>query len=255
MNKTLRPAIIAGNWKMNNTPENGDALIRELLGLTTGNEDCTVVLCPPFLCIPSAAALLKGSAINLGAQTCHFEEKGAFTGEIAPQMLKNVGCAYVILGHSERRGYFGETDGDINLRLKAALRAGLTPILCVGESLEEREDGKTETVLAGQLAGALAGLSAEEIGRVVLAYEPIWAIGTGKTATPQQAGETCTFIRETLAELCGAEEAGGISILYGGSMNAKNAADLLACEDIDGGLIGGASLKAQDFTAIINAAG
>jgi triosephosphate isomerase len=251
MNRQLRMPVIAGNWKMNLGGVQTKALLEALLPLV-GGEDCRVVVCPPFTSL-AAAAMIRDSRVALGAQNCHWEPKGAFTGEISADMLRELDVSYVIVGHSERRQYFGETDRTAGLRLRAALRAGLTPILCVGERLEEREAGLTDRICAGQIEGALKGLPPEDIERVVVAYEPVWAIGTGRTATAQQANETIGVIRGALKSLFGADAAQRIPILYGGSMNAQNAAALLAQPEIDGGLIGGASLKAEDFAAIVAA--
>ncbi|MBQ3201840.1 MAG: triose-phosphate isomerase, partial [Clostridia bacterium] len=210
-----------------------------------------VVICPPYLAIPTAAELVKGTNIALGAQNIHWAEKGAFTGEISAKMLKEVGVSYAIIGHSERRQYFGETDETVNMRTKAAIAAGITSIICVGESLEERETGKTEAIVSAQAEKALAGIEAEDVKALVIAYEPIWAIGTGKTATKEQANETIACIRETVKKLYGKETAEAVRIQYGGSMNPKNAAELMAMPEIDGGLIGGASLKAEDFSKVV----
>ena len=245
----MRKPIIAGNWKMNNTASQGVALVKELAPLVSG-ADCDVVVCVPAIDIPAVSEALKGTEIALGAQNVHFAEKGAFTGEISADMLKEYGVKYVIIGHSERRQYFGETDETVNKRTLAALAAGLTPIVCVGESLEERETGKTEEVLAKQIQGGLKGI--ENLADVVIAYEPVWAIGTGKTATAEQANETIGFIRKTLGEVFCPKCAAKVRIQYGGSMNAKNCKELMAMEEIDGGLIGGASLKAPDFATIVN---
>ena len=253
MNKSLRKAVIAGNWKMNKTRPEAKALIEELKPLVA-NASCDVVACVPFTNLETVLDAAKGSNIKVGAQNCHFEKSGAFTGEISADMLKELGVAYVIIGHSERRQYFGESDQTVNARAKAALSAGLRVILCVGETLEQRESGEMEAVIRRQMAGALEGITGEQLREMVIAYEPVWAIGTGRTATAAQAGEVCGLIRSFLAEHYGAEAADGMRIQYGGSMNAKNAAELLAQKDIDGGLIGGASLKAPDFAAIVAAA-
>ncbi len=251
-----RKVIIAGNWKMNKTAGEGKALVEALKPLVAGSDKVDVVVCPPFTTLGAVIDAARGSNIKVGAQNVHWAESGAFTGEISAAMLKELGVEYVILGHSERRQYFGETDETVNRRLKAALAGGLKPIVCVGELLEEREGNRTEAVLAAQLSGGLAGLSAEDMDQVVLAYEPVWAIGTGKTATPEMAEETHKFIRCEMAKLFGAAVADKVRIQYGGSMNAKNAAELVAQCDIDGGLIGGASLKADSFSELIaNAAG
>ena len=244
----MRKPIIAGNWKMNKTAAEGAALVEELKPLVKG-ANCDVVVCVPFTDIPAVSAAAKGSNIHVGAQNVHFAEKGAYTGEISADMLKEFGVEYVIIGHSERRQYFGETDETVNKRMHAALAAGLTPIVCIGESLEERETGKTESVLAVQIEEGFKGL--DDISKIVIAYEPIWAIGTGKTATTEQAEEVCKGIRECVAEVYDEATADAIRIQYGGSVNAGNAAELFAQADIDGGLVGGASLKA-DFGKIVN---
>lgn len=245
----MRKPIIAGNWKMNNTAAQGVALVNELKPLVADAE-CDVVVCVPFTDIPAVSEALKGSNIALGAQNVHFAEKGAYTGEISAAMLKEYGVKYVIIGHSERRQYFGETNETVNKRMHAALAAGLIPIVCVGESLEERETGKTEQVLSVQIEEGLKGL--EDVSAIVIAYEPVWAIGTGKTATAEQANETIGFIRKKCAEVFCPKCAEKVRIQYGGSMNAKNCKELMAMPEIDGGLIGGASLKAEDFAFIVN---
>ena len=245
----MRRPIIAGNWKMNKTAAEGAALVNELKPLVK-DADCDVVVCVPFTDIPAVSAAAKGSNIHVGAQNVHFAEKGAYTGEISAEMLKEFGVEYVIIGHSERRQYFGETDETVNKRMHAALAAGLTPIVCVGESLEERETGKTEAVLSVQIEEGLKGL--EDVSKIVIAYEPIWAIGTGKTATAEQANETIAFIRKKCADVFCPKCAEKVRIQYGGSMNAKNCKELMAMPEIDGGLIGGASLKAEDFSFIVN---
>ncbi len=253
MNKTLRQAVIAGNWKMNKTRPEAKALIEELIPLAA-DADCGVVICVPFTNLETALSLTEGTNICVGAQNCHFAKSGAYTGEISADMLAEMGVQYVVLGHSERRQYFGETDETVNLRTKAALEAGLKPIVCVGELLWEREANITCEVLAKQIKLDFAGISAEDLAKCIIAYEPVWAIGTGKTATSDQAEEACLFIRNTLASLYGEAAANGVTIQYGGSMNAGNAAELLSKVNVDGGLIGGASLKAPDFATIINAA-
>ena len=245
----MRKAIIAGNWKMNNTAAQGVELVEALKPLVADAE-CDVVVCVPFTDIPAVSKALEGSNIRLGAQNVHFAEKGAYTGEISADMLKEYGVEYVIIGHSERRQYFGETDETVNKRMHAALAAGLTPIVCIGESLEERETGKTEAVLDVQIREGLKGL--DDVSKIVIAYEPVWAIGTGKTATAEQANETIGFIRKTLAEVFCPVCAEKVRIQYGGSMNAKNCKELMAMPEIDGGLIGGASLKSADFAAIVH---
>jgi triosephosphate isomerase len=253
MDKSLRRTIIAGNWKMNKTPEEGAALIQEIAEKVPKNE-ATVVVCPPAICIPAAVEAAKNSKIHIGAQNVHFQEKGAYTGEISCDMLKASGAQYVIIGHSERRQYFGETDATVNKRTSAAVNAGLYAIICVGETLEQREQGITDELLAMQVKLALYDIPENKLSNIIIAYEPIWAIGTGKTATPSEANIACSVIRNAIAEVYGGDIASGVSILYGGSMNAKNAKDLLNEYHIDGGLIGGAALKADDFCVIINAA-
>lgn len=245
----MRKAIIAGNWKMNNTASEGVALVKAIAPLVT-EATCDVVVCVPAIDIPAVSEALKGTNIRLGAENVHFAEKGAYTGEISAAMLKEYGVEYVIIGHSERRQYFGETDETVNKRTLTALNAELTPIVCVGETLEERETGKTEAVLHRQLEEGLKGV--EDLTKLVIAYEPVWAIGTGKTATAAQANETIGYIRKTLGELFCEKCAAKVRIQYGGSMNAGNCKELMAQEEIDGGLIGGASLKAPDFSAIVN---
>ena len=245
----MRKPIIAGNWKMNNTASEGVSLVRAIAPLVK-DANCDVVVCVPAIDIPAVSEALKGTNIALGAQNVHFAEKGAFTGEISAAMLKEYGVQYVIIGHSERRQYFGETDETVNKRTLAALAAGLTPIVCIGESLEERETGKTEAVLEKQIREGLKGI--DDIAKIVVAYEPVWAIGTGRTATAEQANETIGFIRKTIADMFCPKCAEALRIQYGGSMNAGNCKELMAMPEIDGGLIGGASLKAPDFAAIVN---
>ena len=245
--------IIAGNWKMNKLPSETYDYIKEVIDATKGSE-CEVVCCTPFVCLPQAVEAAKGSHVKIGAENLHFEDKGAFTGEVSAEMLKDLGVDYVIIGHSERREYNNETDETVNLKAKKALEKGLIPIVCCGESLEQREAGITMDWIAIQIKKAFAGISAEDAKKVVVAYEPIWAIGTGKTATDDQAEEVCGGIRELLENLYDAETAKAITIQYGGSMNPKNCAGLLAKPNIDGGLIGGASLKSADFAVITKAA-
>ncbi len=253
MNKNLRAAVIAGNWKMNKTRPEAKALVEELKPLVK-DAACGVVVCVPFTNLETVLEAAKGSNIKVGAQNCHFEKSGAFTGEISADMLVEMGVEYVVIGHSERRQYFGETDVTVNKRVKAALAAGLNVILCVGEMLEDRELGITDELVAMQTKIALNGVSKDELKKVIIAYEPVWAIGTGKTATAEQANEVCAMIRSTVAKLYDKAAADALTIQYGGSMNAKNADELLAQPDVDGGLIGGASLKAPDFSVIVNAA-
>lgn len=249
----MRKYVIAGNWKMNKTPAEATALINELKPLVA-DAKCDVVVGVPFVDLPAALEATKGSNIGVAAQNCHWEKSGAFTGEVSADMLKAMGVGYVIIGHSERRTYFGDTDVTVQKRTRAALDAGLTVILCVGEYLEQREQGVTSEVCAMQTKIALGGVSAEELSRVIIAYEPVWAIGTGRTATAAQANEVCALIRNTIAGLYDWTVADDVVIQYGGSMNAGNAAELLAQPDVDGGLIGGASLKAHDFSVIVAAA-
>ena len=253
MNKTLRNAVIAGNWKMNKTPNEAAALINEMKPLVA-DADCKVVLCVPAIDIPAAVEAAKGSNIEIGAENVHFKASGAYTGEIAANMLVEAGVKYVVIGHSERRQYFAETDQTVNLRTLAAIEAGLTAIVCVGETLEQRELGYTETLLKFQTKMALTNVTAEQLKNVIVAYEPVWAIGTGVTATADQADEGNGYVREAIAEVYGKDVAETVTIQYGGSMNAKNADELVAKVNVDGGLIGGASLKAEDFSVIVKAA-
>jgi triosephosphate isomerase len=253
MNKNLRKAIIAGNWKMNKTRPEAKALVEELIPAVK-DADATVVVCVPFTNLETVLEATKGTNIQVGAQNVHFEKSGAFTGEISADMLKEMGVEYVVIGHSERRQYFGETDVTVNKRVKAALAAGLKVILCIGEVLEQREQGITFEVCGMQTKIALLGVTEEEMKNVIIAYEPVWAIGTGKTATADQAQEVCEFIRSVLAYLYSDATAQATTIQYGGSMNAGNADELLSKYDVDGGLIGGASLKAEDFAKIVKAA-
>ncbi len=245
--------VIAGNWKMNKTPAEAVELINAIKPLVS-DAACDVVVGVPFVDLSVALEAVKGSNIGVAAQNCHWEKSGAYTGEISAEMLKAMGVGYVILGHSERRTYFGDTDVTVQKRVRAALDAGLTVILCVGEYLEQREQGITGEVCAMQTKIALGGVSKEELARVIIAYEPVWAIGTGRTATAEQANEVCALIRATVAGLYDEAAAKAVTIQYGGSMNAANAAELLAQPDVDGGLIGGASLKAPDFATIVAAA-
>lgn len=250
-----RRKIVAGNWKMNLDRAHARALT-EAVGRRASEAGGTeLVLCPPAVYIDVVAAAAAHSPVAVGGQNVHDKASGAFTGEVAPPMLVDMGCRYVIVGHSERRTLFGETDAIVNGKAKAALAVGLTPIVCVGETLEEREAGRTEEVVAGQVRGSLAGLSAAEVGRLVVAYEPVWAIGTGKVATPQQAQEVHAVIRGVLAALASPAVAATVRIQYGGSVKPDNAADLAAQPDIDGALVGGASLKPDDFLGIAAAFG
>ena len=250
----MRRTVIAGNWKMNMTPSETKAFITELAPMVAGLDKCDIVLCVPYVDIATAVEAAKGTNIKIGAENVHFAESGAYTGEISAKMLTEIGTEYVVIGHSERRQYFGETDTTVNLRTKAALAAGLKVILCLGEVKEERLSGITNEVVSMQTKLDLAGVSEEELKNVIIAYEPVWAIGTGLTATPEQAEETCAVIRRVVASLYGEDAAEAMTIQYGGSMNDKNAAELLAKTNVDGGLIGGASLVAEKFTAIVDAA-
>lgn len=253
MPREKKRAIIAGNWKMNKTPSEAKVLIDELKPLVAG-ADCDVVVCVPFVSLFAALEAVKGSDIRVGAQNCHWEKSGAFTGEISAPMLREIGVEYVIIGHSERRQYFGETDKTVNKRVKAALSEGLKVILCIGETLEQRESNITNEVLAEQVKVALGGIDKAQLAEITVAYEPVWAIGTGKTATSEQANAACAHIRDCVAALYDWESANELRIQYGGSMNASNACELLDEPDINGGLIGGAALKAQDFSKIVEAA-
>ena len=255
MNKSLRKAIIAGNWKMNKTRPEAKELLEAIKPLVANAEGkVEVIACVPFTNLETAVNVTAGSNVKIGAENVHFEKSGAFTGEISADMLTELGVEYVVIGHSERRQYFGETDETVNKRLLAALQAGLKPILCVGETLDQREKGITEEIIAMQTKIALMGTCEKCIKNVVIAYEPVWAIGPGKTATAEQAQEVCAFIRKTVENLFNKEIADGMTIQYGGSMNAKNCAELLSKPDVDGGLIGGASLKADDFNTIVQSA-
>lgn len=251
----MRKTIIAGNWKMYKTVDESIELINGLKPLTSNlKPNVEVIICPPFTSLVVAAGLLKDSPIKLGAQNMSEHDEGAFTGEVSWKMLKSAGCEYVILGHSERRQYFGETNDLINKKAKKALAGGLKPIICVGEKLEEREQGITQQIVSAQVKGVLAGLSADDLKRVIIAYEPVWAIGTGKNATPVQAQEVHQHIRKLVAQLYTWSIAEALVIQYGGSVKPDNAADLLAQDDIDGALVGGACLKADSFASIIGSA-
>lgn len=246
----MRKPLMAGNWKMNKTVSEAVSMVQSLKSAVADINDVEILLCPTYTALYAVNNEIKGSNIKLGAQNLFWEPKGAFTGEISPNMIKDTGCSYVIIGHSERRQYFGETDETVNKRVKAAFNAGLTPIVCVGEKLEERENNTTFKVIEKQIRGGLANLSAEESEKIVIAYEPVWAIGTGKTATPEQAQEVHTFIRKLYAELY-KDAADKVRILYGGSVNPKNVSDLMKKPDIDGALVGGASLEADSFTQLV----
>ncbi|MBQ7916097.1 MAG: triose-phosphate isomerase [Firmicutes bacterium] len=247
----MRKTIVAGNWKMNKTPKEDLELIETLKPLVADNEKTEVVFCPPFVSLLLAVEATKGTNIKIGAQNMYYEESGAYTGEVAPNMIKECGCEYVILGHSERRAYFGETDEIVNKKVLKAFEHDLIPIICVGETLEQRDQGITIDLVRLQTKIALKDVTPENAKKAVIAYEPIWAIGTGRTATSVQAEEVCGAIREVVAEVYGQEVADEIRVQYGGSVNAGNAAELFAMPNIDGGLVGGASLKA-DFAKIVN---
>lgn len=249
----MRRKIVVGNWKMNKTVEESRELASSVLAaLGTSSSACEVGLAPTYLALDTVGRVLEGSAVALSAQNCHYEDDGAYTGEVSASMLKEAGCGYVIVGHSERRQYFGETDETVNRRIKKVLEKGMKVILCVGETLEEREAGAFEAVVSAQVQGGLEGIA--DIDGIVIAYEPVWAIGTGKTATSLQAQEVHAIIRRKVADLYGADAAEAMRIQYGGSVKPANAGELFSMPDIDGGLIGGAALKAEDFAAIVKAA-
>ncbi len=250
----MRKTVIAGNWKMNMTPADTKAFIEALKPMVAGKDQCDIVLCVPFVDLATAILAAKGSNIKIGAENVHFKESGAYTGEISAAMLTEIGTEYVIIGHSERRQYFAETDATVNLRTKAALKAGLKVILCVGELLEAREAGITSEILSMQTKLDFAGIPEEDLKNIIIAYEPVWAIGTGLTATPDQADEACGLIRNVIKSLYSEKAAEEMTIQYGGSMNDKNAKELLSKPNVDGGLIGGASLVPEKFTVIVNAA-
>ena len=254
MNRKYRKTIIAGNWKMNKLPSEARPFVDELRAQLPKTKTCDTTLCVPYPIIPNVARAIKDSRITFGAQDVSVHDKGAYTGEVNAAMLADLGCRYCIVGHSERRQYHGETDSDVNTKVKNLLAVGIVPIICVGESLEQREKELTLEYIDYQVKAALAGIEPKDVKRCVIAYEPIWAIGTGKTATGEQAAEVCGFIRATIRAMYGARIARSVTIQYGGSMNPANAAELLGHEDIDGGLIGGASLDAGKFMDIVNAA-
>ena len=253
MDKAKRKAVIAGNWKMNKTAAEAARLIDELIPAVK-DAGCEVVICTPYTDLVTAVEKTRGTNIHVGAENVHFEASGAYTGEVSAEMLTDLGVEYVIVGHSERRQYFAETDQTVNKRALAALAAGLKTIICVGESLQQREEGVTEELVRMQTKIALRDVTAEQMANVIIAYEPVWAIGTGRTATADQAEEVCAQIRKVIGELYGEAVAEATTIQYGGSMNAKNCEELVAKKNVDGGLIGGASLKAADFAVIVSAA-
>lgn len=248
----MRIPVIAANWKMYKNPNQARLLVEDLLPEITGVSDRKVVLCPPFPALETVVNACRDTRVAVGGQNLYWENEGAFTGEVSAAMLAAVGCSYVIVGHSERRQYFGETDATVNLKLRAALAAGLNPIMCVGETLEQRETDITKAVCEVQLKAGLKGFDAKEIDRLVIAYEPVWAIGTGRTASSEDAQTVIAFLRKILAECKGEDAARNIPILYGGSVKPENIAELMAEPDIDGALVGGASLKADTFAAIVN---
>ena len=254
MNRKYRKTVIAGNWKMNKTPSETKEFMNQLKGLLPKGRWCDIALCVPAICIPAAVRAMRETRVGIGAENMNPNPSGAYTGELSADMLTDAGCKYVIIGHSERREMFGETDADVNAKVLAALDAGLIPIMCCGETLEQREAGITAEHITMQIKLGLAGVPEDKIRKVIIAYEPIWAIGTGRTATPEQAQEVCELIRSVVRKLYSSKNARAITIQYGGSMNEKNAYELLAQPDIDGGLIGGASLVPEKFVAIIEAA-
>ena len=247
----MRKKVIAGNWKMNMLPNEAIDFIHELTPLVKNTKN-EVILCVPYIDLFYALLNTQGTNIKIGAQNMHWEEKGAYTGEVSAQMLKSIGVEYVIIGHSERRQYFAETDESVNKKIKSALACDLKPIVCVGETLKQREDGQTEEVVTKQIEKAFEGISPEYLDKIIIAYEPIWAIGTGKTATKEYANTTIVQIRKKLGEMYGQNEADGVIIQYGGSVKSSNAKELFEMSDIDGGLVGGASLKAEEFSKIVN---
>ncbi len=248
----MRTPLIAGNWKMYKNAQETAAFFQEFLPLVAKSNHCDIVICPPFPNLPAAVAAAQGSRVEVGGQDLYWKSEGAFTGEVSPSMLLGVGCKWVIVGHSERRQYFGETDETVRDKTVAALEAGLTPIVCIGEKLEEREAGKTEPVVLAQLLGALGKLKPEQFGKLAIAYEPVWAIGTGKTATPEMAQAVHRYIRSMVARHVGFSAVGLVRILYGGSVKPDNIKGLMAQGDIDGALVGGASLDVKGFASIVN---
>lgn len=248
----MRKPIIAGNWKMNNTVAAGTALVKELAPLVKDNNAVDIVVCPTFTALAAVCEAVKGTNIHVGAQNVHWEKSGAFTGEISAEMLTELGVEYVVIGHSERREMFGETDEYVNKRAKAALAAGITPIICCGETLETREAGTTNDFVSGQIKAALEGLTAQQVASLVIAYEPIWAIGTGKSATKDDAQKMCKAVRDVVAADFGQDVADKVRVQYGGSVKPENVAEYMACPDVDGALVGGASLEPASFLALLN---
>ena len=251
----MRKPLIAGNWKMNKTSSQAEELARALKDTLGAEENVGIAICPPFTSLEAVCRIAEGSNIGIGAQNLHWEEEGAYTGEVSAPMIKELGCRYVIIGHSERRQYFGESNETVNRKAKAALKFDLTPLICVGERLEEKEEGKTFSVIENHIGEGLSGLEREEILKIVVAYEPVWAIGTGKTATPQQANKVHNYIRGLLTDIHGEEVSSQVRILYGGSVKPDNISGLMAESDIDGALVGGASLQADSFRGIVQGAG
>jgi triosephosphate isomerase len=248
----MRVPVIAGNWKMYKTIAETEQFFRDFLPQAANSAHCEIAIAPPFTAIPKAVELTRGSRVGISGQDIYWEKQGAFTGEVAAAMLAEAGCRYTIIGHSERRQYFGETDETVNKKLQAALAAGLQPIVCIGELLQQREAGQTEAVLRQQVDAGLAGLTSEQLTRIIVAYEPVWAIGTGRTATPDMAEQAHRFIRSLVSSRLGKESAAGLRILYGGSVKPDNIKGLMAQPDIDGALVGGASLDAKGFASIVN---
>ena len=248
----MRKPVIAGNWKMYKTIAEAVEFIEKIKPVAAQATHCKVIVAPPFTALAAAATAAQGSKVSVAGQNCHWDKEGAHTGEVSTGMLLNAGCTHVIIGHSERRHDCGETDEQVNKKVKAALAAGLTPIVCVGETLAERENGETETVLERQFTGGLTGLTPAEFSRIMVAYEPVWAIGTGRTSTPEMAAEAHRFLRGLACRQFGKAEADGLRILYGGSVKPENVGALMAQEEIDGALVGGASLKVDSFRALVN---
>lgn len=251
--KSKRKIIVVGNWKMNVLPSQTENLAKDIANLCC-TPKCEIVICPPYVCIHDAVRTVKDSGIKVGAQNCHWDEAGAFTGEISAEMLADIGVNYVIIGHSERRQYFGETDKTVNMRVKYALSKDINVIMCVGETLEQRKSGREKEVISEQIFKGLKDISSENIDKLIIAYEPIWAIGTGETATPSQANDMCKFIRSCVSKYYGHEIASSMTIQYGGSVKKSNISDIISQSDIDGVLVGGASLNANDFAFIVSEA-
>ena len=249
----MRQVLIAGNWKLNKLAGQAHDFAEELKQALEGNEKAEILVCPPSLYVQSLLADFKGTAVKVGAQNCFYENSGAYTGEVSPEALADLGTSYVVIGHSERRQIFGETDQEVAKKAAAIFANGMTPIICCGETLEQREEGVAKEWIAGQIKAALKELTEEQVAKAVLAYEPIWAIGTGKTASPEDAEEICALVRETVFEVAGQAAADSVRVLYGGSVKPANVKEILAQENIDGALVGGASLNVDDFMALIQA--